>query len=264
MKKVLLIGSVIIAGLLAGYFSTPIYNLIWRPEVPKPAVVNRSDPGPAEPGGRETGNEYISKEAAVSAVKDFSPIETAIGLAKQNNFQLSFSADQEPDDTYPVWLVEVKEIHPERVPTVRYFQVDAVTGKVLDLQQEELKISGIGLGMSRRETASIQGKPIKTKRTYDQNRKQNIRIDSYPGLDIAFNPKEEVVKVTASRLEHRGPRGVKKGDSKEEVIKLLGRAGTVLTDLLEYRPVDGTATWFVLKFDSSGNVVELSMENAVS
>jgi len=259
LRRTLLYLSVIIVGLICGFFSEPLYGLMWDRGVSDAAGVQNHPP---EETPSQQNEAYISEGEAVTAVKNFSPVREELKAAESGGAKLSFVADQEPTTDLPIWLVEIKERYPDRVPASRYIQVDAVTGKILDMQYNDLQIAGINLTANRRDMSKSLGKPKTSKRFYDNIRRQTLRRETYNGIEIVYDSQGDVFKVTSNQPGHLGPRGVKVGDSKEDVVKMLGKATTAFTDLLEYRPLDNTKAWVVIKLDSDSKVVEISMEKA--
>jgi len=264
LKRVILVLAVIVAGFLTGYYSEAIYDLIW-PEKGLQAVGPGSVKKSSDTGENKSitgqSSDYISKGDAINAVKNFPVVEKLARVSELDGTQLIFEVDQEPTEEFPVWLVEIKERHPDKIPESRYFQVDAVTGKVLDLQTDELEISGIGLFMTKREVEAALGRPPKSSRVYDKDMKQTVRVSDYKGLEIVFDSKGGIIRLTADDPEHTGPRGIKVGDSKKDAIRMFGKAGGVPTKALVYNPAGDEQVKFSIKLDSDDKIVEVSIEN---
>lgn len=259
LKKIIIVVAVIIAGLVTGYYSQPIYNLVWPGGSTKTLgfANDKRVPGTENGGVTQKAPQYISEGDAISAVKDL-PLMNK--LSELEGTKLVFAADQQPTDDYPVWTVEVKQRHTDKVPATMYFQVDALSGKVLELQKDDMKISGIGLLMTKKEVKKIQGRAPKSRSVFDRTLRQNVRIDSYAGLEILFDSRSKVIRVTVTNADYLGPRGIKVGDSKKDIIRLFGKAHTAPTNLLIYSPVDDDGMNFTVKLDDSGQAVEISME----
>ena len=258
LKRVGLVVGVIIAGLVTGYFSSPIRNFIFNPGISKPGIVSAQKT--VEDGTDTAAPDFISKEDAIGAVKNLPAVSRLVRVSELDGTQLVFAADQEPTDEYPVWLVEVKESRPDKLPETIYYQVDAVSGGVLDFREDELQISGLGLGMTRKEVELKQGKPSKNKKLFDKTLQQNVRVYSYPGLEVVFGSKGSVIKITASQPDYTGPKGVKTGDIKKDVIRTLGKAGTAQSDRLAYSFGEDKNLLFVVKFSNDSKVSEISIE----
>lgn len=259
LRRTLLYLSVIIVGLICGFFSEPLYGIIWDQNTT--GVVQKPSAS-SENTSIQQKEAYITEGEAVTAVKNLSPIREELKAAQSGGAKLTFVADQEPTDDFPIWLVEIKKRYPDKVPEARYIQVDAVTGRVLDLQYNDLQIAGVNLTTNRREVVKTLGRPLTSKKFYDKIRRQTMRRETFKGLEVVYNSRGDVVKITFNRPDYPGPRGVKTGDAKADVVKMFGKAATAMTDLLEYRPLDNTNTWVVIKLDSNNRVAEISMEKA--
>lgn len=262
MKRIILYLIVIIAGLVSGFFSRPLYGFIWQDGRDSVAVMQKSPASPQGSAAGDVSERYISEGEAITAAKQFPPVKAKI-RTDFGGTQLKFEIEQEPSGEYPIWLVEVTERFPDKIPVTGYVQVDAVSGRVLDLQFNDMKVAEIGLAAERRDVLKKLGKPQKSRKVYDKTRRQTLRVDTFPGIEIVCTEQGAVVKVTADLHEFAGPRGIKAGDPKSEVIRTFGKAATALTDLLEYRPVDNNNAWMVIKLDSGEKTVELSLERAL-
>lgn len=259
LKRSLVWVIVIIFGFGAGYFSTPIYDFIWPAEgggKVKLTDIKIDEPQQAETSNESPAEQYVSEGKAISAVKGL-PF-----LAKsQDAINMNFTVEQKPSEAYPVWLVEVKQTYSDKIPDIMYVQVDAVSGSVMDLSKEEMQISGVGLGMTRREVEKAQGKTRKTKRVFDQELGQNVKIDNYNGLEVTYNATGRVTKVSALNSDFAGPKGVKISDAKERVLQLLGRGRTGPASMLAYFPLDDENQQLIVRLENN-NVCELSLQNA--
>lgn len=259
LKRSLVWVIVIVFGFGAGYFSTPIYDFIWPSEdVGRVKLTDiKIDGSPqAETENVSPPEQYVSESKAINAVKGLPFL-----VKSQDAANMNFTVEQKPSPAYPVWLVEVKQTYSDKIPDIMYVQVDAVSGNVLDLSKEEMQISGVGLGMTRREVEKAQGKTRKTKRVFDQDLGQNVRIDNYDGLEITYNAKSRVIKVNALNSAFAGPKGVKIDDTKERVLKLLGRGRTGPASMLAYFPLDDENQQLIVRLENN-NVCELSLQNA--
>lgn len=252
-KRLILICVVITAGLVTGYFSSTIYNLIWPARAPEPAVLSAL---------KENQSSFISGNEAIKAVKDLPSVKKLIEASELEGSQLVFAVEQEPTDEYPIWLIRVEEISRSGAAETRYFQIEAESGRVLDFQTEDLHISGIKLSMTRAEVEVIQGKPRKINKLFDIAMNQTIRIYNYPGLEVMFDGKGKVAKVTASKPEYEGPKGVKIGDSQKDIIKVFGKARISRTNLLVYSSPDDETIQFIVRLDNDNNVSEISIKKA--
>lgn len=256
LKKTLVIFVVIVLGFGTGYFSTPIYNFIWpSQDVAKVKLADIRIGDSAKTQTNESqSTQYVSENAAINTVKGLPFIEKDQGTAK-----MDYAIEQKPSAAYPVWLVEVKKNHPDSIPDIMYIQVDALSGKVLDLSQEDMNISGVALAMTRQEVQKIQGKPRKTKRLVSEELGQ-VRVDSYDGLEVIYNAKSRVIKVSAQKADFPGPRGLKVGEAKGRVTMLLGRGRTGPASVLTYIPLDNDYIQLVIKLEAN-NIAELSLQN---
>ncbi len=264
LKRIILLLVVMVSGLLTGYYSEPVYDFIWSGREVTPAgsvgVEGRKD-GAGSAG--ETSPGYISAEEAVSAVKKISWVDNLIRVSELDGTTLAFETDREPAADYPIWLVEVTERFPDRVPETRYFQVDAGSGRVLDVQEKDLKISGIGLGMTRNEVKETAGSPGRTKRKWDNGVRQTLRTDSYEGMEVVYDKDDIVVRVAATDQGLPGPGGVEVYDSREDVLRKLGKAGTVQTNMLIY-PVLGQENYkLFLDFNGEGRVTAVTISSGL-
>lgn len=250
-------------GVLTGYFSGPLYGLIWDGRDGWLSGFSSEETAASKGSSNDKGNQkrddYVPGEAALDAVRTFSPVKNLIRVSELDGTILLFETDGQPSEAYPVWLVEVKEHHPDKIPTTMYFQVSALTGNVLDLLEEGLKTAGISLTMTRSEVLEVHGNPDKTRKEYDRKLKQTLRTDSYEGLEVIFDNKGRVITVTVSGAGFKGPREVRVGDSKRDVLKKLGKAQMSGPNSMVYIPVDNKSLRFSLRFDSEDRVSELSI-----
>lgn len=259
IKKALVFVIVIILGFGFGYFSTPIYNFLWTAQSGevKMADIKIGELSPnAETGNMSPAEQYISESRAINAVKDLPFI---IELLDAGN--LDFAVEQKPSEAYPVWLVEVKKNYSDKIPEIKYVQVDAVSGNVLDLSKNEMQISGVSLTMTRQDVEKVQGKTRKTKKLFDKAFGQTVRIDNYDGLEVIYNTKGLVIKVNSLKSDFAGPKGIKTGDAKERVLQLLGRARTGPASLLTYFPLDDENQHLTVRLENE-NICELSLQQA--
>ena len=266
LNKVIVVVAVIVLGLLTGYYSKPIYNMVWSTGTLKDAApdkVKKEAIGVKAGNGQGLSGENISESDAVNTVKTFPLVARLIRVSELDGTQLEFVAEQGPTDKFPVWLVEVKQRHSDKIPDTLYFQVDAATGMVLDIEKHDLKISGLSLSMTRTEAGKIQGKAESSKKKLDQTLGQNVRIDSYDGLEVVYNSKGLIIRVTATKNAYRGPKGIKTGYTKEDVIRLLGKARSAPTGQLTYSPIEDPSVLLHIRMDSEHKVTELSIENAI-
>ena len=255
LKKTLVFIIVIVLGFGAGYFSSPIRNFIWPAEgVGKVKMADIKIDG-APTGKVSQSEQYISESRAINAVKGLPFL-----IKSQDAANMAFTVEQKPSEAYPVWLVEVKQTYSDNIPDIMYVQVDALSGNVLDLSKEEMKISGTGLGLTRSEVEKVQGKTRKTKKMFDQALEQTVRIDNYDGLEIIYNTKGRVIKVSTLKPDFTGPKGVKIGDAKERVLQLLGRGRTGPTSLLTYLPLDDKKQLLTVRLENN-NIYEISLQN---
>jgi hypothetical protein len=264
LKRIMLVLAVMISGLLTGYYSEPVYDLLWSGGERMPSGLAGAE-GQKDGGGNadESTPKYISAEEAVSAVKNLPWVNNLIRVSELDGTTLTFEIDREPSNDYPVWLVEVTERYPDRVPETRYFQVEAESGRALDIQEKDLKISGIGLDMTRNQAKEAGGSPQKTKRKWDNRVQQTLRTDSYDGMEIIFDKNGVVVKVTASDRGCPGPGGVEVGDSREDVLRKLGKAGTVQTNLWTYYLVDKQDYKLLLDINGEGRVTAVTISSGL-
>lgn len=254
LKKTLFLVIVIVFGFGVGYFSTPIYNFIWLDE--GGSKLKMSDikiDGPPKADNVSQSEQYISESRAINAVKGLPFI-----VKSQDAADMVFAVEQKPTEGYPVWLVEVKQTYPDKIPDIMYVQVDAVSGNVLDLSKAEMNISGVGLNMTRREVEKVQGKTRKTKKLFDEALGQNVRIDNYDGLEIIYNAKGRVIKVSTQKSDFAGPKGVKTGDTKQRVLQLLGKGRTGPVSMLTYFPLDDENQLLTVKLEND-TIYELSL-----
>ncbi|WP_418792013.1 hypothetical protein [Phosphitispora sp. TUW77] len=245
-KRIMLVVIIMVSGLLTGYYSQPVYNIIWSgiekiPGVFKDAEDHKGRAGNAE----ENTDKYIPAEEAVSAVKNIPWVNNLIRVSELDGTELIFEIECEPSDDCPIWLVEVTERFPDRVPETKYFQVAAESGRALDVQEKDLIISGISLGMTRDKVKEAAGSPKKTWRKWDNLVRQTLRTDTYTGMEVVYDKNDVVVKVAASEQGFSGPGGVEVGDSKQDIIRKLGKAGSVQTNLWTYTVLDKDCKLFL-------------------
>jgi hypothetical protein len=265
-KRAIIIVVVVISGFMIGYFSNTIYNFIWNIKDSTSsglAVLSRNQQSQsARPEDKSGETSFVSEGDAIDVVKKLSFVERITRVAELDGSKVSFSTDQEPTAENPVWMVEFREDHPDKVPDILYFQVDAVSGKILELTSEELKISGIFLDMTRREVDEIQGRPEKNRKTYDKELKMNIRTYDYPGLEIVFDNKGKVIKIKIFGSDVAGPRGIKVGAAKANIIKLFGKARLVGADFLQYSSMDDKNISLTFKVNNNNTIEEMTLERS--
>lgn len=253
LNKVLVYLVVIIFGFASGFFSAPIYNFIWPDQGKVKLVDIKIDEPDGSVGNLDQGVQYIPANRAIAAVKELPLI-----LKSQDAENMEFTIEQKPGKEYPVWLVEVKATYSDKIPDIMYVQVDAISGKVLDLTKAEMKIAGVNLTMTRGEAEKVLGKKRKTKKVFDQNLGQSVRIDDYDGLEIKYDSKGLVIQINAVKADFLSPKGVKVGDTKEQVLRVLGRGRTGPASLLTYLPLDDVNQQLAIRLENN-NVVELSL-----
>ncbi len=258
LRRVILVLAVIFAGLSTGYYSEPLYDFIW-PEKETKIGSGNFDKSP-EKGLPAQSEQLISKGDAINSVKNFPAVEKLEKVSELDGTQLIFEADQEPTQDFPVWVLEIKERHPDKLPESSYFQVDAVTGKVLNLIMDELKISGTGLSITRKEVEEVLGRPEKSDRVYDRDMKQTVRISSYNGLKVIYDSNGRTVRLTVDNPEHPGPRGIKVGDSKTEAIRMFGKAAQAPTGFLIYNVEDDRQASLVIKLGDNERIVQITIQ----
>ncbi len=264
LKRIMLVLVIMISGLLTGYYSEPVYELIWSGRERTPAGLAGAE-GQKDRAGSTDDNtrKYVTAEEAVSAVKNVPWVNNLIRVSELDGTTLTFEIDREPSDDYPVWLIEVTERYPDRVPETKYFQVEAESGRALDIQEKDMKISGIGLDMTRNQAKEAGGSPQKTRRKWDNRVQQTLRTDSYEGMEVIYDKNSVVVRVTASEKDCPGPGGIVVGDSREEVIRKLGKAGAVSTNLWTYTLMDKKDYRLLLDINGEGRVTAVTISSGL-
>lgn len=263
LKKTLLVVAVIVVGLVLGYYYRPIYAFVWSDGVANTVGLLKMDKEPeanSNSAAASSSAQYISADQAIAAVKALPFVNTLSRVSELERSSIDITTEQNPTAAYPVWLVEVKQRYSEKVPETMYVQVDAVSGEVLDLQKDELKLAGITLSMTRQEVLDILGRAPKTKKAFDKDLGQNVRTDTYEGLAISYNNKSRVIRIKATGEERQGPRKVKIGDIKKEIISRFGKADSAPTNLLIYDPIDEKNMQLVIKFNDEGKAEEMVIE----
>lgn len=247
-KKVIVMVLVIVAGFLSGYFSGPAEHFIsnlefpefklskisWFSEERKSNKENRQDASDSLTAAVEGA---ITGDAAVNSVKALPAVKQIISSAASQGCQVIFRADQPPTEEYPVWLVELRQIYPNQIPDILFIKVDSFSGKVLDIQTEELQIAGFKLS-SPLPSGSGAGR-LQYKNIYNKSLKRNVRIEKYKGFEVESDRKnKEVIRITVTKDEVQGPRGLVVGAEVGDVIKKFGKANIAQEDLLIFNALD--------------------------
>jgi len=259
LKKIILLLVIIVTGLLIGYYSETIYSFIW----PDNGYLTAGEKQGKDKGSVPESN-FITGEEAVDRVKNLPYLRNLARVSELDETQLSFETDREPSEDYPIWLILVKERHPDKIPDISYYQVDAVSGNVLNLDEESLKIEGAGLGMTRQEARDIIGKPKNTKRAYDQVLKEYFRTDTYQGMIIIYDGDNKIVKITVSEPGISGLGRVEVADSRKDVIKKLGISRIARIDALIYNPIGNKEIEYLVAFDSEDRVKEITVQSVLT
>lgn len=257
-KKVIIYAIVFIlvalAGYTTGYFSEPVWDLIVslasrssnnHEDVPaieekisdeKKQSLNMDSKDKGKEPGKEKLTKFITEAEAVKSVKAISYIQEK--SSRSTGYKTSFKAEQKPTSENPVWLIEVKEASANQIPSVLYFRIDAFSGKVLDFSKKELNIAGIDIQQNKQQVTKVIGSPVKNRIVYDKFLKQKLRILTYKGLEFTFDLRDAILKMSITSGEHTGPRGLRIGSDRNEVIKKFGKAQIAETDLLVYSSYD--------------------------
>lgn len=270
LKWVIIVLAVATSGLVAGYFSQPLYEDFLTPTAAKPrksTAVSKASPQNNTQVPHLNSNSldsvapkaFISAEKAISAVKSLPLVQEQVSESENRGTILIFKADQQPSGDYPVWHIEVKETYPDQVPDISIYKVEAFSGNILDLKNDELKIAGLELKLAKWEVTKSQGKQFKSKFLYDQILKLRAEIYDYNGLQVVFDSRHKVGLLKASSPAFQGPRGIKVGAFKKDIIKTLGKANIAQSNLLIYNSLEDNNIRFAVKLDNQDIVTEMTV-----
>lgn len=269
-KKVLIFLIVIIAGFTSGYYSGAVARFFSSMEFPELKLGERLSS--SKDNTAASGDKYnqkdtkanlikgsITPEQAITSVKLMSAIRERINAASAQGSQVTFRADQQPARDYPVWLVEIRETHPNQIPDIMFIKVDAYTGKVLDLLAEDLQIEGLKLSTQLPGSFKIKGKTARYKTVYDKVSKQRWNLYTYDGLQVKTGTDKKIVEITLTGQGLEGPRNLTLGTDKSEVIKKLGKANIAQGNILIYNSLDDKKCQLLVKLDDGGSVSEITI-----
>lgn len=245
--KLIVIAVTVMAGFLSGYYSDPIQGFVSKLELPelklsrmswfseerRPGASSRSDIF-GDQGNDVHGS--ITGDAAVNAVKALPAVKQMVSAAASQGYQLFFRADQPPTSEYPVWLVEVRQVYPNQIPDILFLKVDGFSGKVLDVQKAELETTGFTLA-SPLPASRGTGKP-QVKYVYNESLKRKVRLEKYKGFEVEADRNKEVIRITVTGEELKGPREITVGTGVGDVIKKFGKANIAQRDLLIFNSIE--------------------------
>ncbi len=266
-KKIIIIAVAVVTGFLSGYFSSSIEGFISGLEFPEFklnqiswfSIERSSDSSEDVSDTSAAANSVegsITGEAAVNAVKALPVVKELAAYAVSRGYKVTFSADQPPTREYPVWLVELRQVYPNQIPDILFVKVDSLSGKVLDIQAQELHIAGFKISAPL-PLASEAGKP-QVKSVYNENLKRKVRIAKYEGFEVESDKDKEVIRITVTGQELKGPRGLTVGSDVSNVVKKFGKANIAHSDLLIFDVLGEKNIQLHVKIDN-GKVASFSM-----
>lgn len=260
----LIVILVAVTGFTSGYYSDMVLDRI----IPAVKLTNlnkyldklknnqKQQSAPPEKGAPDASGEpeaappqFISEGEAVTAVKNVPLVREKVAGTKGTAF--SFQAQTAPTATSPVWVIAMAAGKQETLDRDILFQVDAITGQVLEIQEADLTLAGLKIGYNRRQVEEVVGQAVKVHKSYDQEIGQNVRTFESDSLTVEWGKKTGAFAISVKSSGIATTRGLQVGDALEKAYRLYGRPVSEQGGLAAYKYIMSEKEVFFIKAEKN-------------